>query len=385
MGSSKVYKDYYAVLGVGKNATQKEIKDAYRKLARKYHPDTNKGDKETEEKFKEVGEAYEILKDVKKRKEYDEMGQYFGGFNPGAGAGDWQNFKGAGGQPGSGFSGFSGGATFGDMGDIFDLFGSGFKSQQGQQTKTRTKGEDILYNAHITFDEALHGKTVELLINREETCGSCGGSGAAPGSGRVTCKVCSGSGYVSDNQGVFGITRVCPGCGGRGSTPEKLCPTCKGSGHIRRSKPESIKLPPGVSDGSKIKFRSKGQASYNGGLPGDLFVITKVAPHPYFKRKGSDILLDVPVTFVEATIGANIEIPTIDGGVSLKIPPGTKDGQTFRLRAKGAPKLKGEGRGDMLATARIDVPKGLTANEKEWLLRFADSRKDDPRKVFGKK
>lgn len=380
MGSSKVHKDYYAVLGVGKNATQKEIKDAYRKLARKYHPDSNKDDKKTEEKFKEIGEAYEILKDAKKRKEYDEMGQYFGGFNPGAGG--WQNFSGGRAKHESGFYDAGGGAKFGNMGDIFDLFGSGFGSQQRQQAKAHTKGEDILYNVHLTFDEALKGKKVEMLINKEETCSSCGGSGAAPGSGRVTCKVCSGSGYVSDNQGVFGITRVCPGCSGQGSTPEKSCPTCRSSGHVRRAKTESVKLPPGVSDGSKIKFRGKGQASYDGGPAGDLYIITKVAAHPYFKRKGSDILLDVPVTFVEAAMGASIEIPTIDGGVSLKIPPGTKDGQTFRLRGKGAPKLKGEGRGDMLVAARIEVPKKLSANEKELLLRFADSRKDNPRKIF---
>jgi molecular chaperone DnaJ len=387
MGSSRVHKDYYAILGVGKNATQKEIKDAYRKLARKYHPDSNKGNKETEEKFKEIGEAYEILKDAKKRKEYDEMGQYFGGFNPGGygagfnpGAGEWQNFGGDPGRPG-GFSGFNGGMSFGGLGDIFDLFGSGFKAQQ---KATRTKGEDVLYNVHLTFDDALKGKTVEFVINREENCGSCGGSGAAPGSGRKTCSVCSGSGYVSNNQGVFGITTPCPACGGQGSAPEKPCPTCQGSGRVRRAKTETYKLPPGVSDGSKIKFRGKGQASIDGGLAGDLFIITKVAPHPFFRRKGSDILLDVPITFVEAAIGASIEIPTVDGEVSLRVPSGTKDGQTFRLRGKGAPKLKGDGRGDMLATARIDVPKELTANEKELLLRFADNRKDNPRKIFNK-
>jgi molecular chaperone DnaJ len=376
VGSYSGYKDYYAILGVGKNATQKEIKDAYRKLARKFHPDTNKGNQKTEEKFKEIGEAYEVLKDTKKRKEYDEMGQYFGaynsagrgsGFNPGAGS---QNF-------GAGASGA--GVSFENLGDIFNLFGSGFKSQQ---RKPRTKGEDITYNVHLTFDEALKGKTVEFAVSKEETCTVCGGSGAAHGSGRTACKVCSGSGYVSDNQGVFGITRVCPACNGQGSIPEKPCPACNGAGRVRRSKTESVKLPPGVSDGSKLKFKGKGQSSQDGGLAGDLFVITKVAVHPYFKRRGSDVLLDVPVTFVEATIGANIEVPTIDGGVSLKIPPGTKDGQTFRLRGRGAPKLKGDGRGDMLATARIEIPKDLTANEKELLLRFGDSRKDNPRKIF---
>ncbi|PIW23044.1 MAG: molecular chaperone DnaJ [Candidatus Aquicultor secundus] len=319
MSASRTYKDYYAVLGVGRNATKKEIKDAYRKLARKYHPDTNKGSKaETEEKFKEVSEAYEVLKDPKKRKEYDEMGSFFNARGPGGHnySYDTGNFGGAGGF--NDFSGFGGGFQAGNIGDIFDIFGGGAGAQRANM---RAKGGDITYNAHLSFDEALKGKTVQLLINREEKGGP--------------------------------------------ST-------------------ETVKIPAGAADGSKIKFKGKGQAGQNGGPPGDLYIITKVAPHPFFKRNGGDILLDVPVTFVEAVLGASIEIPTVDGTVSLKIPIGTQDGQVFRLRGKGSPKLKASGRGDMLATVKIEVPKELTADEKELLIRFASSRKDDPRQAFRK-
>lgn len=383
MSANKTYRDYYASLGVGRNASQKEIKDAYRKLARKYHPDATKSDKEKEEKFKEISEAYDVLKDPKKRKEYDEMGRYFSGFgsgfspggagfNPGAGPGAGrQNF---GGQSAGGFS-------FGGLGDIFDLFGAGAGAQGAGM---RVKGEDITYNVHLAFDEALKGKTVQFLINKEEDCSSCGGTGAAPGSTRKTCQVCGGSGMVADNQGVFSITRTCSSCRGLGSVAEKPCGTCRGNGRMMQPRTETVKIPPGVADGSKIKFKGRGQAGQNGASPGDLYVITKIAPHPFFKRDGGNILLDVPITFVEAAMGASVEIPTTEGSVSLKIPAGTRDGQTFRLRDKGAPKLKGGGRGDMMATVRIDVPKDLSPNEKELLLRFASSRNDDPRRIFKK-
>lgn len=375
MSSSRTYKDYYAVLGVSKNATQKEIKDAYRKLARKYHPDANTTDKETEEKFKEIGEAYDVLKDAKKRKEYDEMGRYFGG-GQGPGAGGWQTH--AGGGQGFNFNGFS---------DLFDLFGGAAAGADfgGAQPQARSKGADLTYNVGLSFDEALKGKTVQLVINKEENCASCGGSGAAPGSSRVTCPTCAGRGVIADNQGIFSISRACPACGGQGSVPEKPCAVCRGNGRVVTPKTETVKLPPGVADGSRIKFKGKGQAGEFGGPAGDLYIVTKVAKHPFFTRNGSDILLDVPVTFTEAALGASIEIPTVDGSVSLKIPAGTQEGQTFRLRDKGAPKLKGSGRGDMLVKVHIVVPKELTADEKELLVRFADSRKaDDPREVFKK-
>jgi molecular chaperone DnaJ len=305
------------------------------------------------------------------------MGQYMGGggFNPGAG--NWQQYGGA---PGGDFSGFGGGTTYNDLGDIFNLFGGSAK----RRTATRTKGDDITYNVHLTFDEALKGKTVEFLMNREEACVSCGGTGAAPGSNRHVCQVCSGSGYVSDNQGLFGISRACPSCRGRGSVVDKPCNVCSAAGSVLRPRTETVKLPAGVTDGSKLKFKGRGQASRDGGPSGDLFIVVKVAPHPYFKRSKSDVLLDAPITFAEAALGANIEVPTIDGTVSLKIPPGTKDGQVFRLGNKGAQKIKGTSRGDMLVTVRIEVPKELSANEKELLLRFADSRKDNPRAKFKK-
>jgi molecular chaperone DnaJ len=367
MSASRTYKDYYAVLGVGRNATAKEIKDAYRKLARKYHPDANNSDKTNEEKFKEISEAYEILKDPKKRKEYDEFGAYFAGQNPGGAS--WQDFARA-------SSGQAGGFSFGGLGDLFDLFGAGTRASM------RAKGEDITYNVHLSFNEALKGKTVQFLINKEEDCQACGGTGTAPGSSRKSCSTCGGSGMVSENQGFFSMTRPCPACGGQGSVAEKPCSACRGVGRVIRSQAETVKIPAGVTDGSKIKFKGRGQAGQNGGPAGDLYVVTKVAPHPFFRRSGSDVLLDVPITFTEAALGASIEIPTVDGSVSLKIPSGTQNGQTFRLKGKGAPKLKGSGRGDMLATVRIVVPKELSANEKELLIRFASSRKDNPRRIF---
>lgn len=306
MSSSRTYKDYYAVLGIGRSATQKEIKDAYRKLARKYHPDANKSEQWTEEKFKEISEAYEVLKDPKKRKEYDEMGRFFSGQGMGGFGG--RGFSGYTGD----FSGYAGDFSFGGIGNLFDLLGSGVGRRAGAHA---IKGDDIIYNVQLTFDEALKGKTVQLLVNNAT---------------------------------------------------------------------EKIRIPPGVSDGSKIKFKGRGGVGKNGGPPGDLYVVTKLAPHPFFKRNESDILLDVPVTFTEAALGASIEIPTTDGSVSLKIPAGTQDGQTFRLRGKGAPKLKGAGRGDMLAIIHIKVPKDLSPGEKDLLIKFAERRNDNPRRIFKK-
>jgi DnaJ-class molecular chaperone len=317
MSSSSVHKDYYEILGVGKNASKKEIRDAYRKLARKYHPDANEGDKKTEEKFKEISQAYEVLKDDKKRQEYDTMGRYFSGQGPGSGAGPsggfGGGFPGAGGfnihfGQGSGGQGFAYSSNLGDIEDIFDLFGGGRSGR-----KTVFKGADLTHEVHLSFDEALKGKTIQATI------------------------------------------------GGR---------------------QETVKIPAGIADGSKLKFKGKGAPGQNGGPSGDLYIIAKVAPHAFFKRSGADILLDVPVTFAEAALGAGIEIPTLEGSVSLKIPAGTQDGQTFRLRGKGAPKLKGDGKGDMLVSIHIDVPKQLSPEEAELLERFAKSRQDHPRQIF---
>ncbi|HEY3375245.1 MAG TPA: molecular chaperone DnaJ [Candidatus Aquicultor sp.] len=381
MDTSRARRDFYEVLGIGRNATQKEIKAAYRKLARKYHPDVNSGDKETEEKFKEISEAYDVLKDTEKRKQYDEVGRFVGGqgagFNPGAGGFDYSTFDGN-------FGGFSGanGFSAGGFGDLFDLFGGA--SSGTRSANARAKGADITYNVHLAFDEALHGKTVQFHITREEACSTCKGTGAAPGGSRTVCRTCGGNGIISDNQGFFGITRTCPTCAGTGTVIDKPCNVCSGSGRVLRKATETIKIPAGAADGGKLKFKGRGQAGVNGGPKGDLYIITKVAPHPFFKRKGSDVLLEVPVTFTEAALGASIEVPTVDGMVSLKIPPGTQNRQTFRLRGKGAPKLKTESKGDMLVTVRVDVPKELSNDEKEMLVRFAHSRQDDPRRIFKK-
>lgn len=368
--SARTYKDYYKILGVGKNATQKEIKDAYRKLARRHHPDANPNTPDSEEKFKEISEAYEVLGDAKKRKEYDQLGQFFGGYRPGGSYDEaWTR-------------GFR---DFGDIGgfrDLFDLFGFGERERVSQ----RVRGQDLVYNVHLSFEEALKGTEVTLRVSRDETCATCGGSGAKPGTAPKTCPTCGGRGLVADNQGFFSISRTCPRCMGRGTITEEACPTCRGAGRVTRTGAETLKIPAGVRDGSRIRFRGKGQAGSGGGPPGDLYIVTKVAPHAFFKRSGSDIILDLPITFTEAALGAKIKIPTIDGEVTLKIPPGTQSGSILRLKGKGAPKLGGGGYGDMLVRVEVQVPAKLSAEERDLLVRLSGVRREDPRRgIFPRK
>ncbi|MCL5290996.1 MAG: molecular chaperone DnaJ [Actinobacteria bacterium] len=353
------YKDYYQVLGVGRNATAKEIKNTYRKLARKYHPDANPNDPKAEERFKDISEAYEVLRDEKRREAYDRTGRYFAGGGPEAG---WQTF-----DPGDLGFGF---------GDLFSGFG-GF----GDAGSLPRKGSDLVYNVHLSFEEAINGKEVSLGIDRDVPCDVCRGGGAQPGTSVSICSTCGGSGKISENQGFFSVARICPTCRGRGRIAASPCSACGGAGHTLRSTVERVRMPAGVVDGSKIKFKGKGQPGKNGGPPGDLFLIAKVEAHPWFTRKGADVLLDVPVTFPEAALGGTVEIPTIEGTVALKIPAGTQDGQTFRLKGKGAPKLKGTGSGDMLATIRILVPKELSGEERELVARLAKLSKEDPRRT----
>ncbi|MBU4193770.1 MAG: molecular chaperone DnaJ [Actinobacteria bacterium] len=362
-------KDYYKILGVGRKATEDEIKKSYRKLAHKYHPDKNQGDKDSEEKFKEVTESYEVLSDAEKRKQYDE-GRLFtsagaygsGGFRPGdfAGFDGFGNFQGAGGQ----------GFTFtGDPNDIFNLFGGAAGGQQragggGRRSRGR-RGNDVEANINLSFDDALDGVYVPITLTRNVTCPECKGTGSAPGTLPETCPTCGGRGSVSEDQGLFGLSRPCPACGGRGSIIKNPCSRCGAAGMVSTPRKIKVRIPAGVKDGSHIKFKGKGEAGPGGGPPGDLYVVTRVAKHPYLRRKNGNITMELPLTFSEAALGTRVEIPTVDGRVKLKIPAGTQSGRTFRLKGKGVPRLKGKGRGDMKVTVRVVVPEKLDSDERK--------------------
>jgi molecular chaperone DnaJ len=368
-------KDYYETLGVPKSATADEIKKAYRRLARKHHPDAGG----SEEKFKEVGEAYEILSDKEKRAQYDQFGAYFGGNAPpgasgGGGQGGW-----SGGAPGPGGYQYTN-VDMGDFGDLFgNLFGGGMPggATAGGPAQTRStaqRGRDLTYEVSLNFDEALKGVSTKVDVQRTESCPTCHGSGAAPGTSPTTCPVCQGSGHVAQGQGVFSFSRPCPRCGGTGKTIETPCATCHGKGQVVRAKPVTVQIPPGVTDGGKIRFKGKGESGVAGGPAGDLYVITRIKPHRYFTREGADVALELPVTVAEAALGAQLEIPTPTGRVKLKVAPGTQDGKVYKLPGKGAARLKGSGFGDMKVRVRLVVPEDLNAEQKELLKRFASSR-----------
>ncbi len=367
--------DYYKTLGVGKKASDKEIKDAYRKLARKYHPDANPGDKGSEEKFKEVSEAYEVLSNAEKRKQYDTGGMFAGAGGPGPGFGGF-DFGGA--PPGSRSYSYSGDiGDLGDLGDIFNLFG-GLGAGGGRRREAR-KGRDLQADVTISFGEAISGVSIPLTVSGKTVCPTCKGSGAKPGTLPKTCPSCGGRGSVSQNQGPFAFSRPCPACGGRGTVIEQPCETCRGAGAVDMPRNIRVKIPAGIKDGGKVRFSGKGEAASAGGAPGDLYVKVHVKPHKYFKRRNRDLLLDLPITFPEAALGTTVEIPTLDGKVRLRVPAGTSDGRKFRLRGKGAPKPKGKGHGDMIVTARIVVPKKMTAKEKELVKKLQGLEKEDPR------
>jgi molecular chaperone DnaJ len=368
-------KDYYETLGVPKSATADEVKKAYRRLARKHHPDAGG----SEEKFKEVGEAYEVLSDKEKRAQYDQYGAYFGGNVPPGGGGQGGPAGWPGGAPGPG--GFS--YTNVDMGDLGDLFGNLFGGGTpggptvGGPTQTRAaaqRGRDLTYEVSLTFAEALKGVSTKVDVQRTESCPTCHGSGAAPGTSPTTCPVCQGSGHVAQGQGVFSFSRPCPRCGGSGKIIETPCSTCRGKGQVVRAKPVTVQIPAGVTDGGKIRFKGKGESGISGGPAGDLYVITRIKPHPYFTREGADVALELPVTVAEAALGAQLEIPTPSGRVKLKIAPGTQDGKVYKLPGKGAARLKGSGTGDMKVRVKVVVPEELNAEQKELLKRFASSR-----------
>lgn len=355
--------DFYQILGVSKNASQDEIKKSFRKLARDFHPDKNPGDKAAEEKFKEASQAYETLSDPEKRKHYDEMSR-LGAF--GAGAGGFR--PGAGGYQGFDPSMFGqGGAQF-DMGDLGDILGNIFG---GAATGTRgrprgpERGADLQVAVTISFDDSLHGATVRVPVEKAVACETCHGSGAAPGTTPKICPECQGRGVIARNQGPFAMSQVCPRCQGQGTIIETPCPTCRGSGMEHKTRRYSVKIPAGVKDGSRIRIKGKGEAGPRGGPAGDLFVVVRVEEDDLFERRGDDLVLELPVTVVEASLGATVRIPTPTGEkVALKIPPGSQDGRTLRLRGKGAPKLKG-GTGDLHVRLRVQVPAKLNKEQRQ--------------------
>jgi molecular chaperone DnaJ len=376
-------KDYYAVLGVPKNASAAEIKKAYRKLAQQHHPDANPGNVDAETTFKEVSAAADVLGDPQKRAQYDKVrdmaaaGFGAGGF-PGGG------FPGAGGAaPGGRPGGYPGGFGYEqvDLGDLFGDVLGGMGGRRGRQTGSR-KGADLETEVRVSFDDAIRGVRVPVRLTGPAPCSTCRGSGAAPGTQPSTCPRCGGGGQVTVNQGFFSMAQTCPRCHGAGRVVETPCPTCKGTGAERRTRTLQVQLPAGVKDGARIRLAGKGEPGGPGIPPGDLYVRVHVQPHRVFGRRGDDLTVQLPVTFPEAALGAQVQVPTMNGPVTLKVPAGTPSGKTFRIKGKGAPRKKG-GRGDLLATVQVDVPGKLSKQEKDLLGQLREARKGSPRHELG--
>jgi molecular chaperone DnaJ len=366
-------KDFYAVLGVSKTASTDEIKKAYRKLARQLHPDHNPGNTDAEERFKAVSEAYDVLSDDKRRREYDEMRALFGSgaFRRNArasGAGtpfDLSDlFSGAGTPPGGG--GSPGDRRFGGAG-FTDLFSSIFSGGAGRRG---ARGRDVEAEVALSFVDAVRGVTLPLTLRAPGVCDTCHGSGAAPGSQPRTCPKCHGLGLVTSNQGAFSFSEPCRECQGVGTVVDDKCPECRGTGGVTKTRTLNVRIPLGVSDGQRIRLAGKGEPGERGGPPGDLYVLVKVLPHEFFGRSGDDLTLTVPVTIAEATLGADLRVPTLDGTVTLRVPPGTPSARTLRVRGKGAPRRDG-GTGDLLVTVEIEMPKNLSEQARKALEEFA--------------
>src|SRR5829696_1976234 len=352
--------ELYRVLGVSKKASDEEIKKAYRKLARKYHPDRNPDDSGAEESFKEVQAAYDTLSDPEKRKEYD-AGGMFGGFG-GGGPGPF----GAGGPQGP----FGGGVDLGDI--LGGMFGRGAGGRRAQAERAR--GRDLEAEISLSFDQAVNGAQVSVTVPKDARCPTCHGSGAKPGTAPVTCPRCEGSGIDAQSQGIFSISRPCPQCGGAGQVIEDPCQTCGGSGLTRQTKRYKVNIPAGVKDGTRIRLAGKGEAGPRGGPPGDLFVTTRVASSPVFKRlDDGNLEVAVPITVAEALRGATIEVPTLDGSKKIKVPAGTGHGTIQRLRGEGPPKPRGKGRGDIRYRLEIELPEELTEEQAEAVERLAET------------
>lgn len=352
-------KDLYEALGLQKGASEEEIKKAYRKLAKKYHPDLNPGDKTAEEKMKEVNAAYEILSDPEKKARYDQFGH--AGVDP--------SYGGGGGQY-SGFEDF-------DLGSIFDsFFGGGMGGGQTRRSGPR-KGESIRASVTLTFEEAAFGCQKQITVNRVETCPDCGGSGAKAGTSAETCPDCHGTGQIKTTQrtilGMMSTSSPCPRCRGTGKIIKEPCPTCRGAGSMRKQRTITVQIPAGIDHGQTISVRGEGSAGQNGGPAGDIFVTVNVAPHEIFKRRGQDVMVELPVTFVQAALGAELEAPSIDGKISYTMPEGTQPDTVFRIRGKGIPNLNGRGRGDQFIKVKIEIPRNLTREQKELLRQFEET------------
>jgi molecular chaperone DnaJ len=360
-------KSPYEILGVAKNASADEIKKAYRKLARENHPDRNPGDAAAEERFKEVQGAYDLLSDPEKRKQYDAFGSANGrgGFQGGN-----VNF---------------GDFNVGDLGDLGDFFGGLFGGRgggAGARTSRAQRGSDVEVEVNLSFEDSLKGVETKIPVTLETACSECHGSGARPGTAPKICPECNGRGVVAESQGFFALSQPCPRCRGNGTVIEDPCPRCGGSGRERRTKRYTVRIPAGVKNGTRIRLKGKGEAGFAGGEAGDLYVVTRVQPSKLYERRGDDLVVDVPLTFSEAALGATVEVPTPDGPVSVKVKPGTQDGTLLRVKGKGAPKLKGSGRGDLLARVRVTVPKKLKKRERALIEELQKQSHDDPREAL---
>ena len=356
-------RDYYEVLGIQKGASEDEIKKAYKKLARKYHPDMNPGDKEAEEKFKEVNEANEVLSDPTKKARYDQFG--FAGVDPNYGAG------------GAGWGDGAAGFDFGDLGDIFgSFFGGGFGGAQ-QRRNGPQRGESIRMSIPVSFTEAAFGCEKDVTLERSEQCPTCHGNGCAEGTTPEICPECRGSGTVQVRRqtpmGVFATTATCTRCGGSGKIIHQPCAECHGNGRVHKRRTVKVSIPAGIDNGQTISLRGQGHAGKNGGPSGDLLITVMVKPHELFRRDGTSVFCEAPITFTQAVLGAELEIPTIDGKVKYTIPEGTQTGTVFRLRGKGIPVLNGRGRGDQYVTVTIETPRGLNREQKEALRKFSET------------
>ncbi len=341
----------YDTLGVKKGASDEEIKKAYRKLARQHHPDANQGNKESEERFKEVQHAYDVLSDPEKRKQYDRFGSQNGRPGPAGGPNvDFGNFD------------------FGDIGDIFGgLFGAGQPRGRTRATRQPVRGRDVEAEVHLSFEDSLRGADAKVPVEMMAACRECGGTGARPGTAPVICPECNGRGVKAESQGLFALSQPCPRCRGNGTVIEQPCAKCHGSGRERRIKTYTVKIKPGVKDGTRIKLKGKGEPGENGGPAGDLIVVTRVEASSTYERRGDDLVVQVPVSYSTAALGGSVEAQTPDGPVSLKIPAGSEDGKLLRIKGRGAPKLNGSGKGDVLARVRIQVPKRVNKKERELL------------------
>lgn len=353
-------RDYYEVLDVHRNASEAEIKKAFRKLAIQYHPDKNPGNKESEEKFKEATEAYEVLSDAQKRAQYDQFGH--------------AGVSGAGGFSG-GFGGFGAGSPFGDIfsdifGDIFGGAGGGRRTQQGR------RGDDLLYNLEISFEEAAFGCEKKIEVPFAKRCGTCSGTGAKPGTEPKVCPTCRGAGQVRYQQGFFSVSKTCGQCSGEGKVVSDPCPDCHGKGSTRSSKNLSVKVPGGVETGSRLKLTGEGGQG-KGGPNGDLYVAITVSEHPLFQREDTNVICEIPISFIQASLGCDMEVPTLDGKVAMKIPEGTQSGKVYRLKGKGIPSLQGYGRGDQLVVIKVETPTNLNRKQKELLEEFAKISGED--------